>query len=280
MPSAQFQTIATKYFETLPSEVKYNFRQNLKLTEDQLAVVNYKILIKDNSESEHGLYIKEDYYSPSWFDYWRVYGDDILLWQGAMVSYNTIFNISDSWRALYPYTMVQGFYPCWNNQDYKIWFATNPNYPGEGEKIVFNLPTFWNGENWQPIYSTVRVTKNLPDLEYKELLSLFAYIGSENNYFLKKSENDYDLCIEGTFFKRAKSILSVPIVPSDTLDETYTVTVQSEFPYAIIGTRISYITGLTPEHFVWTAEPSTTKFKLLINVINPKIFYGDKKNVL
>lgn len=284
-----FQETETKHYETLPSEVKYNFRKNFKLSEKFLSSIFYKVIIKDNLNSDFYFYLNEDRISGYWTDYWRVYatphsyigGEEVLLWQGLIVYASTYFSLSDIWRALYPREAFGRFYPAWNSLGNKIIWAINPDYPGEGAKIYLSGIAISQKEGeYFPMYSQVRVTKNLPDQEYRESSSNHTFNSTEEKYFIKKAERNYDLIVEGNMYKKAP-VKELSITGTSTLDETYSIEVEivEEIP-KIKATRINYIVGTTPNHTVWIPESIETKFKLISYIINPKIFYGDKKNVI
>jgi hypothetical protein len=304
----------------IPSRNLYSFEVDLDITEDMLSWINTAIIVNSNLNTP--LFGIGHFEIPRWRDYWRVYGDGLLLWEGSLdgpqykivdlISYR-VLRIAPStyWRGKYHNDIYEEIdeYP----SDYEVYWTifTDPNLKrmeftianSDDSTKTLILPEKTNTKTvtWTPPdppptptppdypippYSQIRVSRNVPDMEYfpDSGTQSAQYASSQRKTIYKIGENKYKLTIIGDLYSFPLSKLveeqSFPvfdkIFPVELWED---LTIYDDRYIWKRGYRYNFSstpTGSITKEF-YTAESEQLDIKLLVSIINPTTFQEVKQ---
>jgi hypothetical protein len=216
----------------IPGLIEYKLDEIINIPEEMIPWINYSLMLK--SESFDKLYAIGTQDFNSWRNYFRIYGNGELLWQGDLPYApanvipgdltNTYFGwdiqqrpgIGNEWRAKYRDDFPGGFWALW-----KPGFPLQ--YRANGDIFSFGFPDENTNRSYgylpdyppeppdyppAPTYSTVRMTKNMPDAEaFKDVSGIKRTYSNQS--IIKIDDNKYKLFVSGKIY-----YLGTPVVLS------------------------------------------------------------------
>jgi len=140
----------------IPGRIRYKLSEELYIPEKMIPWINCSVQAKSKSfDNLYAIGIEE---YPQWIDYYRIYGDDVLLWQGNLNGSPATLIPGDwesehfighpiiqrpaarnEWRAKYPSDTVGGsFYPCWLSDKADIILCWVEIISEEEKQLIFS----------------------------------------------------------------------------------------------------------------------------------------------
>ena len=279
---ALFQTETPHLY--LPIKVKYLLRENLDITNESLLKSLKSIVLTKNDIDEKCISAPIKLERPSWSDYWCIYLNGVLIFQGTP-NQNGVYLPTDSWRGSY-YKAVQ--YAGHDTSRIEFFWDT-----AKTMKII------WATQDYLELPSsnlgTITVTRNVPDMEYffteytflsGSLGLLSSGIKSIDSYFVQQRD-DFDEVIKHTILKED---FFYKLAKTESISyNKFTFTVNHPWNPLPVGYGHTYSPADVPDNFYITCNTITkklyqpimtqTKNKTIVIANNFKI-KQEKKNEL
>lgn len=233
--------------ETLPATV-YVYANQLVGGPSALLPYIKASLITKNAEAGDNLTVYSATEEPRWVDYWEIYGDDDLLFQGNMtgpiinpyLTYNDkyiSFPSTEQWRAKYPVLFMGYWMARWVSGGSAITFlqeiadVSNKLFWEDGTlpQVSGNLP-YGEVAYSSPPYSTITIKRNIPDAEYVSYNTEYN-LGYMLPAFVQILDSDaserFKVIVDSIYYKTCSTelgyTLTIPVSTRVFSPENYTV---------------------------------------------------------